>query len=90
MAGLWLGQLWLLRAWLTHRGWEAWWDGGPCSLGMSCSFPWAWQPERLWAPLPTGNEPSRLSGPVPVACWRDLQQAPDHFPGAPLGQQEQE
>ena len=48
------------------QGWEVWWDGGPCSSGMSCSFPWVWPPDSLWAPLPTRNKPLGLSGLVPV------------------------
>ena len=80
--GLRFGRLW--------PEWEAWWDGEPCSSGISHSFPWVWQPESLWATLPVGNEPSRLSGPVPVTHWRDDQQAPDHLPGAPPGQQQQQ
>ena len=80
--GLHFGQLWLMG--------EAWWDGEPCSLGISRSFPWVWQPESLWATLPVGNEPSRLSATVPVTRWRDPQKAPDHLPGAPPGQQQQQ
>ena len=40
--------------------------------------------------LPARKEPSGLSGPVPVNWWRALQQALDHFPGAPVGQQEKQ
>lgn len=57
----WLGQLWLLRAWSTQRSWRAWWDGGPCSSGMSCSFPWVWQPESL-GPSPHVEEVLRAVG----------------------------
>lgn len=62
--------------------WKAWWDGGSCSSGVSCRIPWRWQPERLQAPLPTGNKPSWLLGPVPVSWWCDCQQRRDHLPRA--------
>jgi len=83
----WLGQLWLLRAWLTHPGWEAWWDGGPCSSGGSCGVPGVRQPESLQAPLPTGSKASRLSGPVLASWWSDLQQHPDHLSRALVSHQ---
>ena len=87
MALGWLGQLWLLRAWLTHQGWKACRDGEPCSSGASRSSPWVWQPETLQVPLPAGNKPSWLLGPVPVSWWGELQQAEDHFHGVLVGQQ---
>ena len=70
----WLCQLCLLRAWPTHPSWEAWWDGGPCSSERSCGIP--------------TSKASRLSGPVPVSCWSDLQQCPDHLSTALVSHQE--
>ena len=72
----WLGQLWPLRAWLTHPSWKAWWDGGPCSSGRSCGIP--------------GSKASRLSGPVPVSSWSDFQQCPDYLRGDLVSPQKNE
>ena len=41
-------------------------------------------------PSPHREQALKAVGAVPVTCWRHLQQAPDHSPGAPLGQQEKE
>jgi len=82
VTGLGLAQPALAAAGLaTHPGWEACWDGGPCVPGVR-------QPDSLHTPLPTGSKASRLSGPVPVSCWSDLQQCPDHLSTALVSHQE--
>ena len=64
----WLGQLWLPQAWPPHQGWKAWWDGGPCSSGASCSAPWVWQAESLGAPLPAGKKAEGCQGQYLSPC----------------------
>jgi len=62
---------------------------GPAPRGCASVFLGSGS-QSLWDPLTTENKPSGLPGPLPVSLWRETQQAPNHFPGAPVGQHEKE
>jgi len=55
-------------------------------LGMSCSFPWLWQPEHHWSLLFTWNKCVGLSGLIPVSLWKVGQHTPQHILGKLDGQ----
>lgn len=85
-----LGQLGCCSPGWPSRAGTHWWEGGLCSLGMSCPLPLVWQAESLQVHLPTRNKPSRMLRPGPVTWRRELQQVLGFFPGHHVGQPEKQ